>query len=508
MGGLELRGKKLIAIILMTAGFDFLLVGYDQGLFGGILGGERFKNTLGNPNPTMTGLVTAIYDIGCALGAIFAFMFGEQIGRKKSIILANIIVIIGASIQTASFEYWQMFVSRIIGGIGVGFSTVAIPILQSETLPAHKRGALLVVQSALIIIGVALASWLCFACLHANSSLQWRFPVSCQILFSLLVLSFSPWLCESPRWLAQRGRVEEARNIISRLLDKPLDDDQVVGQLQEILDAIEAEKNEEKPSWGEVFSNATKTRNLHRVILGMGPYMMNQWSGVNALCYYLAYILENYMGYSPSMALILASVAFTQYAVFSWPPYFYIDRIGRRWSVMLSSGGCAICMAIIAAGLAKNSFSSAAAAVAFIFLYLDCFTSGILPVSWSYSSEIQPLRVRNKATAVGVFSHWISNFVVVMVTPIGLDAIKGNYFWVWAVICASFVPLTYFFGVETSGRTLEQIDAMFFHEPRLLMGLNPENRRVVRGGRVDEEQRYTDLAHRKEKEEAVMSESN
>jgi MFS family permease len=75
----------------------------DQGLFGGILGGERFKNTLGNPDPTMTGLVTAIYDIGCALGAVFAFMFGEQLGRKKSIIFANVVVIIGASIQTASF---------------------------------------------------------------------------------------------------------------------------------------------------------------------------------------------------------------------------------------------------------------------------------------------------------------------------------------------------------------------------------------------------------------------
>jgi MFS family permease len=213
------------------------------------------------------------------------------------------------------------------------------------------------------------------------------------------------------------------------------------------------------------------------------------------------------MNYTPSMALILASVAFTQYAIFSWPPYFYIDRIGRRWSVMLSSAGCAICMAIIAGGLSANTFSSAAAAVAFIFLYLDCFTAGILPVSWSYSSEIQPLRVRNKATAVGVFSHWMSNFVVVMVTPIGLDAIKGNYFWVWAVICASFVPLTYFFGVETSGRTLEQIDDMFFRRPRLAMGLELENRKVVRGGLGDEEKRYADLARRKEKSEVVMDES-
>jgi MFS family permease len=97
----------------------------------------------------MTGLVTAIYDIGCALGAVVAFVFGERIGRKRSIILANLIVIVGAAIQTASFDYWQMFVARIIGGVGVGLSTVAVPILQSETLPAHNRGALLVSNMSL-----------------------------------------------------------------------------------------------------------------------------------------------------------------------------------------------------------------------------------------------------------------------------------------------------------------------------------------------------------------------
>lgn len=130
MGFTELRGKSLIAIILLTSGLDFLLFGCeylswvvrpktrdltlyqdDQGLFGGILGGQRFKDTLGNPNPTMTGLVTAIYDIGCALGAVVAFVYGEKIGRKRSIMLANLIVVIGAAIQTASFEYWFVYIS-------------------------------------------------------------------------------------------------------------------------------------------------------------------------------------------------------------------------------------------------------------------------------------------------------------------------------------------------------------------------------------------------------------
>ncbi|KAF4550556.1 Sugar (and other) transporter-like protein 11 [Elsinoe fawcettii] len=494
---IELRGKALMAVILITSGLDFLLFGFDQGLIGGILGGERFKETLGYPNPTMTGLISAIYDIGCALGAVTAFFFGERIGRKRSIILANIIVIIGAAIQTASFEYWQMFVARIIAGVGVGLSTVAVPILQSETLPAHNRGALLVVQSALIIIGVALASWLCFATLYANSSMQWRFPVACQILFSMSVLAFCPFICETPRWLAKRGEHDKARHVIARLLNKSDHDDEVQGQLNEILEAINAESKSSEPSWSEVFSNSTKARNLQRVLLGMGPYMMNQWSGINALCYYLAYILQEYLGYSQSMSLILASVAFTQYAVFSWPPYFYIDKIGRRWSVIGSSAGCAVCMLIIAGCLSVQNYSTAAAAVAFMFVYLDCFTLGILPVSWSYSAEIQPLDVRNKATAVGVFSHWMSNFVVVMVTPIGLSSIGGKFFFVWGVVCALFIPLTYFFGVETSGRTLEQVDLMFYENPRIMMGLNPENRRVIRSTVADEEERYKAFAHAK-----------
>lgn len=194
------------------------------------------------------------------------------------------------------------------------------------------------------------------------------------------------------------------------------------------------------------------------------------------------------------MSLILASVAFTQYAIFSWPPYFYIDRIGRRWTTIWSSLGCAICMALIAGCLLVEKRANAAAAVAFMFLYMDCFTLGILPVSWSYSAEIQPLRIRNKATAIGVLSHWSSNFVVVMVTPIGLASIRGNYFWIWAIICILFIPLTYFFGVETAGRSLEEVDGMFMRDSRVLLGLSESHTRVIRMTAADEDMRFKGAA--------------
>lgn len=87
-----------------------------------------------------------------------------------------------------------------------------------------------------------------------------------------------------------------------------------------------------------------------------------------------------------------------------------------------------------------------------------------------------------------------------MVTPIALESIGGHYFWVWAIICLSFVPLTYFFGVETSGRTLEQVDLMFFDEPRVLMGLNPNHRAVMRTTAADAEARFEAYASAHEKQ--------
>ncbi len=231
----------------------------------------------------MTGLVTAVYDIGCALGAVAAFVWGENIGRKQSIIVANIIVIVGTAVQTASFDYWQMFASRIVAGVGVDFSIVVVPILQSETFPAHNRGALLVVQVVLTVGGSALASWLCFATRYASSSVQWRFPIASQIFLSGLTLIGTAFIPESPKWLAKHKREDESMVVISRLWNVPLDANEAEGQLSESLQDIADENVEEEPTGREVFRTVSRMRNLHRVVLGLGPFMMNQRSGINSV---------------------------------------------------------------------------------------------------------------------------------------------------------------------------------------------------------------------------------
>lgn len=196
-------------------------------------------------------------------------------------------MIIGAIIQTACYNYWQMFAARVIAGIGVGMSTVAVPILQAETLPPHNRGAMLVFQTALANSGVAVASWVSYACLFAGSSAQWRIPIAMQLFFSIGVLTACAFIPETPRWLCTRGRTEEARAVLAQLADTTPDDSLVEGQLQEITNNMQDEGVEEA-GWAETFRNRTPMRNFQRVCLGLGPLMMNQWSGINSITYYMS----------------------------------------------------------------------------------------------------------------------------------------------------------------------------------------------------------------------------
>ena len=102
--------------------------------------------------------------------------------------------------------------------------------------------------------------------------------------------------------------------------------------------------------------------------------------------------------------------------------------------------------------------------VGFTFLFFDFFSLGILPVSWMYASEIMPLRTRNKGVALGAASHWLSNFVIVYVTPQAIQSLGYRLYIIWALLNAVFVPVTWLFYPETAGRSLEEMDAVFLNE--------------------------------------------
>lgn len=148
---------------------------------------------------------------------------------------------------------------------------------------------------------------------------SWRWPIAFQGVFCAIILCALPFLPESPRWLVSHDRLEEAVEVFARLEGKgtSFDHPAVVQQRDMVLASVVEERRVGTATWGEVFTEG-KMRNLSRVLLGAGPYMMNQWSGINSLAYFLPITFERNIGLSRELSLILAGVLGIQYFAVSW----------------------------------------------------------------------------------------------------------------------------------------------------------------------------------------------
>ena len=111
---------------------------------------QDYLNTMNFGSDTaLLSTVTAIYDIGCFVGAIAACWLGEALGRKKSVLCGTTIMTVGAVLQVASYSVPQMIVGRIVAGIGNGINTATAPVWQTETSQVKWRGKLVVICSRL-----------------------------------------------------------------------------------------------------------------------------------------------------------------------------------------------------------------------------------------------------------------------------------------------------------------------------------------------------------------------
>jgi sugar porter (SP) family MFS transporter len=371
----RLEGRALTAGITLTSGMGFMLFGWDQGVFGGILGNPAFNHTFNHPNPTIQGQIVSTYDIGCILGAIISIFIGDRWGRRKAIALACLFVIIGGIIQAASFGLPEMIVGRIVAGLGIGLNSATIPMWQSETSKSEHRGKLIAVQLVLVIFGIDLTNWvnLGFTYISGNQ-ISWRFPVAFQCFFAIITMILLWFMPESPRWLCYKDRHVEAHEILARLHAKPMDDPAVREELQFILAVINEEKHSANVGWRDVISNG-EHQNFRRIVLGAGTSLMQQFGGINVVVYYMPVILIRSFGFSDRMALILSGIDFLSLCFWGLCITFVINRVGRKKLMLYGALGQSVCFAVAAAGLSVGTKASNGIAVAFIFLYHVCFVS-------------------------------------------------------------------------------------------------------------------------------------
>ncbi|KAK0491097.1 general substrate transporter [Armillaria novae-zelandiae] len=468
----KLRGRKLTAAIAFISGTGFTLFGYDQGVMSALLTANQFEkvfpqvvvNSSNPPNhATLQSFVVAIYEIGCLIGALSNLWLGDKLGRRRTMVIGAIIMTIGAILQTTSFSYAQLVVARIITGVGNGLNTSTVPAYHAECSPAAKRGSLIMIEGALIAFGIMISYWIDFALFWANdSSVQWRFPISFQIFFALVMAVGVNFLPESPRWLIKVGRKAEALAVISALDDKPINDPEVRQTFKAINEAVELEEGNTptgKVALKEIFTGG-RGQNFRRVVLGVVIQAFQQLTGINLITYYATILFER-LGLSDVKSRILAACNGTEYFFIALLPLVLIDRIGRRKLMLFGAIGQCITMVLLAVlGEVDNSPAQVISAV-LLFVFNSFFALGWLGMTWLYPAEIVGLRMRGPANALSTASNWIFNFLVVMIVGPSFENINWGTYIVFASLNAMIVPIVYLFFPETAGRSLEDMDVIF-----------------------------------------------
>ncbi|KAF9078288.1 general substrate transporter [Rhodocollybia butyracea] len=429
---LPVRGKAMVWAITACC---------CQGVMSGIIGANnQFGHDFGDPDATTQGLI----DIGSAIGSLMVFFWGESIGRKRMIMMGATIMLIGTAILTSSTTRAQLYVGRIITGIGNGFNSSSIPVYQSETCGGAIRGAMVSLNSTITIVGLVIAYWLDYGLSFVDGPIQWRLPIGFQAVFALALLLQVLVLPDSPRWLLAHGYEEEASKVIALLEDHDSVDHPDVVQARKEIEVSLAQESEGGPfRYSELFHGGP-IGNFRRICLCIAINVMQQFTG------YLAPIVyQNTMGLSRNLSLILGGGTAT------------IDRFGRRPLLMISASGLSVCFILAAILLSLGTRPAAFAATAMVFIFQIFLGIGFLPIVRLYPAEISTTRIRARGSAISSFFNWMCVFTVVQITPIAINSISWRVFIIFAIFNACWVRLYFMFFPETRGLQLEEIDHIF-----------------------------------------------
>ncbi|RFU35711.1 hypothetical protein B7463_g559, partial [Scytalidium lignicola] len=460
----KLTGKRLQYALAITGALAWVLQGYDQALMNGLLALEAFQHAFppihnSRDHSLLQGTVVALLQVGAALGGVMCFLVGDILGRKRTTMLAAVIVLVGTVIQASSFQTAQLIVGRLVTGVGIGSFTATIPTWVGESTGAKERGWFVMLECCGAMFGLAFVGWVEFGFFFGSeNSVSWRFPIAFQAVFPIAVLVLCCFLRESPRWLMSKDRHEAAARVLTDLAGENEDPDLIQHQARIIHDSILADQ---QAATKNPFAR-TNNRYLHRTLLAVAVSVLAKMAGSSVITFYSNIVLEQTLGYSALNARVISNCLQTWHFLWSFVGMALIDRVGRRPLLIVCAGLMAGSLAGLA-GLSSIDGNKAAAGciLIFYFITLAVYPVGLFLTPFMYASEIAPPCVRSRVAAIASCMTWLTDFWIAETSPTAFANIGWKYYLVYVCTNILSVAVFYCFVPETKGRSLEEIDTIF-----------------------------------------------
>ena len=425
----------------LTSALAGFLFGFDTVV---ISGAEKTIQALWGLSDNLHGIAMASALYGTVVGSLIGGWPADRFGRKATLLWIGVLYLLGAAGSGLAPNVWVFIASRVIGGLGIGISTVVAPMYISEIAPPKHRGRLAGMFQFNIVFGILIA-FVSNALLSGIGENAWRWMLGVAAFPSLLYALFCFGLPESPRWLLSKKGDREAALEVLQKAQSDVAREEIAKEADEIAAA----------STIQASSGQFWTRRLCKpILLAFLIAFFNQLSGINVILYFAPRIFQ-LAGLATKAALLQSiGIGITNF-IFTFVGLWMIDRLGRRTLLYIGSFGY-----IGSLGLAAWSFFSQHYTMvpSCIFAFIAAHAIGQGAVIWVFISEIFPNRHRAEGQTLGSFTHWIFAAMLTTVAPKVFAAFPPGYIFsffagmmvlqlVWVRI---MVP-------ETKGVPLEQI---------------------------------------------------
>ncbi len=386
---------------------------------------------------------------GTVIGALLGGLPTNRFGRKKTLFWIGVLYAVSALGSAFAPDPYTFSLSRFIGGLGVGASSVAVPTYLSEISSASKRGGVVARYQFMIVFGIFIAFFSNYLLKGVGGPDDWRYMLGVEAIPALVYCIMVLRIPESPRWLMiNKNDEQSARGVLSQLG----------------IDDIDTAINEMNANQNSTIKNVSFFNSKYSwpITLAFLLAFFNQLSGINFVLYYAPEILER-AGLAGKESLGSSISIGVVNLVFTMLGMYLIDRVGRKTLMLWGSIGYIISLSMVA-----YAFFSGAGSVfllTFILIFIASHAIGQGAVIWVFISEIFPNSVRAYGQSFGSGTHWVFAAIITLITPFFLDANNGIFKdnpWPIFAFFAGFMVLQLLFVLfmmpETKGKTLEELE--------------------------------------------------